>query len=328
MRKRLIFSILIALTLLLGQVTIVLATIDPPSDTPVVSQIKANRNLLASGDELIYGEYSIPYTIPPDEYGADETYILRLLDDSTEIAQVVPYVLVDNGYNKGVFSFYLTDNSTWGEELTIRISQNPAHFTTPLSYDYQIPLTAYTTATSQESNQTLLAINVLASAGRMQSYYTGYTFKESGAAGTVLANPTGETYFRGAIFGIQIMAPNLFLVQTLEIDTTDSSWTTDKFDEYGERFDETWVGGNVTATGTEFGMTPSALMGFIFILPLCIGAIIVSAIKFRKPEPGLMAAALFLIMGALMSWFPMALFASIYQLCGIYLAWVIMGSRG
>ena len=106
-----------------------LATSNPDS-TPTISNIKANRYLIESGDVLIYGEYDIPYASLPDESAAD-TYIFRLLDidGSTELGAVAPFPLFDNGYNEGVFGFYFSasDNLTWGEAYTVRISQNPAN---------------------------------------------------------------------------------------------------------------------------------------------------------------------------------------------------------
>ncbi len=303
--------------------------IDDPDSDPSVSNVKVNINLITAGDIVIYGDYNIPYASIPS-VPADDAFIFRLLDTDnvTELGAIVPFVLFDSGYNKGAFGFYFASGVASGEAYTIRISQNPSQFDTPTSVDYVIPLSAYTSKSTQEDNQIELAINIIAMAQRLESYHTDYTLLESSAGGTVLSDPTGETYFRGAIYGIQAMAPALFLIQVLEFDTTERSWTTDQFDTYRERFDGTWVGTSVNATGSQFGITPQMLMGVIFALPLCLGAIILSSMKFKKAEPGFIAAAIFLILASLMGWMPTAIFAIIYQVMAIYLAYVWFYARG
>lgn len=304
--------------------------LDEPDSAPDVSNIHINRYLIEEGDILIYGDYSIPYTTPPT-MGADEVYSFRLMDGEDEIAIALPYPMLDNGYNNGVFSIYLSadvsGNITWGESYTIRISQNPTHFSSPNSWDYEIPTSAYTSLTTQKDNQVQLSINILAAARRMEEYYTDYTFLEDSAGGTVLSSPTGETYFRGAIYGIQVMAPDLFLVQILEFDTSDRVWTTAQADTYAGRFDTTWVETDVEATATQFSIGSQMLMAVIFIVPLCIGAIIVSMRKYDKPEPGLVASAVFIMTGFIMGWMPAAIFATTYQLAGIYIAYLWFYAR-
>jgi len=309
---------------------LVLAIDDPGSD-PTATQLKINRYLIEPGDVLIYGEYNIPYTSPPGE-AADEAYIIRLLDadGATELGSVTPYVLFDNGYNEGAFGLYFSaaDNLTWDESYTIRISQNPALFDTPSSTDYVLPLSAYTSKTTQDDNQTELAINIISLAQRLETAHSAYTLLEASAGGTVLSSPTGETYFRGAIYGIQLMAPSLFLVQVLEQDATDREWTTAQFDTYQRRFDGTWVGTDTANTSAQFGITDQMFLGALVILPLSIGSIVVSAVKYKKTEPGLVAASVFLIWGALMGWMPTAVFATAFQVMAVYLGYVWFYARG
>ena len=308
--------------------TVVLA-ISSPDSTPILSNIHANRNLAETGDVLIYGEIDIPYATPPS-VSATEAFTLCLMDGTDEIGCTPLFTYMDNGYNEGVFGFYFTaaDNLTWGQAYIIRILENPAHFATPTHTDYEIDEAVYTAATTQDDNQQQLAINILSAASRLEVVHTSYDFIDTTGGGTVLASPDGETYFREAIYGLQLMAPTLFDVQQLIIDTSGMTWTTDQFDEYEVRFDPTWVGATENATATQFGITPGMVGGMLFVFPLCIGAIILSSIKYRRIEPGLVVAFLFLIMGAVMGWMPQALFATLYQTSGIYLAYVIFYSRG
>lgn len=324
-------KILAVITMSLMPLVIVniVSAIDDPDSNPTVSNIKANVYLIDEGDMLIYGEYNIPYASVPDE-GADEAFIFRLIDTDgeTELGSVTPYVLFDNGYNEGVFGFYFSSNTTWGESSIIRISQNPVLFDDPTSYEYAIPSNSYSTKTTQEDNQIELAINIISAAQRLETAHSGYTLLEASAGGTILSSPTGETYFRGAIPGIQAMAPDLFLVQVLAQDTTAREWTTDQFDTYQDRYEGTWVGDDVDATATQFGITAASLMGTIIALPICIGVIILSAMKYKRTEPGIIVSTIILILTSLMGWMPTAIFATSFQLMAIYLSYVLFYSRG
>lgn len=310
--------------------------IEAPDSAPSVSQIRANTNLLGEGDILIYGDYNIPYETIPD-IAADEAYSFVLLDESlNQVGSVRPYVLMDNGYNKGGFSFYFDGGGdvTWGGTYTIRIAQSPSHFALPHTYDYVIPSSAWTSYTEREDNQNELSINIIMMAQRLESFYSGdYAFMDAGAGGTVLSSPTGETYFRGCIYGLQAMAPNLFLIQVLEIDTDDFDWDansdnslTTQTDNYTDRTSGSWA--DPGDTEEEFGLTPAAIVGLIFTFPVCIGFIVVSSMRFRKAEPGVLCAALVLILALVMGWMPPPLFATIYQALGIYVSWVWFYSRG
>lgn len=322
-----IFGISWLVSLVFG--TIVYA-MPAPDSTPTIpsTTLHVNRNLLEPNDVLIYGDYDIPYASIPTT-AADQVFIFRLKDGATELGQVLPFVKVDNGYNLGVFSFYFSGsaNLTWGVAYTIEISAAPSANITFSPIDYTIPLSAYTTSTDQTTNQNQLSINIIAAANRMQIAHPLYTFVDSSpGAGTILASPTGEDYFRGAIPGIQAMAPNLYNVQILEIDRTDRTWTTAQFDTYSQRFSTgnyTWVGTAENATATQTGLPKDMAMSMITVLPLCVGAIVLSTMKFHRAEPGFVACFVFFILGALMGWMPMAVFASFYQIAGIYLAYVV-----
>lgn len=303
--------------------------LDDPTSSPSVSYIKANRNLIETGDVLIYGDYDIPYTTIPD-VGADSAYIFILRSGSTTLGSITPYAMLDNGYNEGIFGFYFSaaDNITWGTEYTIRIAQNPSQFGSPQTWDYVMPSAAYTSASDQDTNQSILTINIIAAVQRLDNVYEDYTLLDGTAGGTVLSSPTGETYLRGAIYGIQAMAPNLFNVQVLELYTTARDWTTELADNYSGRYDTDWYAVGANATANQFGITPTAVGGMLFIFPVSIGLVVVSAMKFRRAEPGWLGASLLILTGYLMGWVPAALFASCYQAMGLYLSYVWFFSRG
>jgi len=318
---------------IIGILPVVVAyAISPPSSTPTVSDMHYNRNLLETGDILLYGEYDLPYDPVPTTASAAQSFIFQLIDtdNATELGAITPFVFFDNGYNEGVFGMYFApaDNFTWGLSYILRISQNPAQFASPTSEDYLIAPTAFTTKTSQLDNQVELAINVINLANELEQIYTTYTLLDTAAGGTVLSSPSGETYFRGVIYGLQLMAPSLFMVQVLEYDTSYRTWTTTNTDNYSARFDATWVGASENATMAMFDMTQGSVMAIIFILPLMIGSIVVTTMKFRKAEPGFIMCAVLAMLGLLMGWLPAAIFATIYQLLGMYIAYIWFYARG
>lgn len=300
-----------------------------PTSAPTISDTHANVYLLESGDVLIYGQYNIPYTTIPAD-GVDDTYVIRLIstDNVTELGAIAPFDYFDSGYNEGVFGMYFTasDNLTVDQPYTIRISQNPAYFASPQYWDYVMQLSDWTNQVAQDDNQTELTINVISMAEDLEAAHSE-TLLESSVGGTVLSDPTGETYFRGAIYGIQAMAPDLFLVQTIAWDTTDRTWATTEFTSYDTQFSGTFIGTATDNTSATFGLDVDTLMLTIYLLPIVIGSIIVSQIKFRKAEPGFIVSCLALILTALMGWINYALFALIFQLFAMYIGYLWFFSR-
>lgn len=321
-------ALLIVIILMICLALPVLAISNPDSD-PTISDIHTNTYLIESGDMAIYGQYDIPHgSIPTDD--ADETYLIRLIDtdNSSQLGCVVPFVKFDSGYNEGVFAFYFAaaDAPTANQSYIIRITQNPAYFTSPQSWDYVIQSTDWTTETSQDDNRTEFRINIINIAEQLESAHSE-TLLESSVGGTVLADPAGEAYFRGAIYGIQAMCPALFLVQAITWDTTDRSWATTQFDSYGTRYTGTFIGTASDNTSATFGLETNVMMAAIFGLPIILGAVIVSTAKWRRQDPGYMVAMLVFICTALMGWLDPAVFALIFQLCAMYIGYLWFYAR-
>ncbi len=306
-------------------------SMDAPTSAPTVTNIHVNRSLVTSGDWLVYADYDIPYTVTANMTPADSSFIFRLIatDGTTELGAIAPYASssFNLGYNEGNVFFYFTGAElVWGTAYIIRISENPAFFASPTYWDFPIPSTAYTSSTSQLDNQAEVAANVLLAAKRLQPAY-GLATTEPSSGGLVLSSPYGETYFRGACYGIQAMAPTLFFVQLVQLDTTSTNWTTTQADAWGSQFAGTWYASGENATATQFGLMPTTVAGMFIVFPLCIGLMVLSSMKFKRIEPGLVSGSVLLIMSFLMGWIPAAVFASIYQLMGIYTGYVWFYAR-
>lgn len=301
-----------------------------PDTNPTLRYVHVNRNLYETGDMAFYGLYDIPYATLPTT-PSNETFIFRLMDTDgiTELGQVTPFSYFDTGYNEGIVCLYFsaTDDLDWGSGYIIRLSENPSKFDTPESYDYIVSLDCYSTFTTQSDNQGEMADKIIEIARLLENYHDSTLLSESGAL-TILSADDGESYFRGAISGLQALAPDLFLVQSIGIDLTSRTWTTAQFDTYEHRFDDTWVGDAQEATADQFGISQTMVMGMIIILPICLGLIIFSSMKFKRSEPGLLACTVILMMGVTMGWMPKAVFASIFQVMGIYTAYIVFYARG
>jgi hypothetical protein len=302
-----------------------------PDTTPTVAQIHVNQNVAVTGDVIFTGLYDIPYATLPT-LTADQTFIIRLLDTDgvTELGSVVPYPYsgFKNGYDEGAFSFYFPAGNAilWGTDYTIQIAENPSQFVSPETWNTNIKTSDYTTLTVHADNSADLASQVYSLGTVLQADYNQTLFDTSGNGQTLTG--IGEAYFRGAIIGLQNMAPVLFVIQASNTDTSNTVWTTAAFDNYMARFNDTWVGDAMSATGDQFGMSGNMAMGLFVIAPFCLFFLIFSGMKFRTTDPGLVASSVVLEMGAVMGWVPAALFATIFQFMGIYIAYLFFFSRG
>jgi hypothetical protein len=306
---------------------------DPDTAPSITIQtIHVNRYTAASGDIVITGLYDIPYTTLPTtidpNWTADKAFIFRLIatDNVTELGSVTPYAYYVSGYRQGVFSFYFPAATApaWGQAYIIRISENPALFATPQSWDTTIPTSAYTTLTTQADNQADLADRVITLAHTLDSTYT-VTLTTSSGGRTTLSS-TGERYFSGAIYGLQAMAPTLYFLQDSPVDYTANTWTTTQFDIYAARFNGTWVGTAENVTAAALGLPVQVTMS-IPILLLILGFAIGTSLLVHKLEFGWLIASVLLLMGALLGWIPMSLMAVVYQVMGIYLTFIWIGSK-
>ncbi len=194
---------------------------DDSPDSITISNVQAFRNLAESGDVLILFHYSMPYTTYPDTYASDSIiYRLMNTDNTTVLQTSQPYVYPyfdSNGYGEGVGSFYFTasDNLTWGLAYNIDMFTNVL-LTPYIIQSYTIDTTDYVTETTQTDNRDLVEQWVFLESDGLEADYsdTGIILITTSDVGLILS-PYGEAYFRGAIPGLQSLAPELFFIQTM-----------------------------------------------------------------------------------------------------------------
>lgn len=308
----------IAVIALMWLIPVPVSAILLPSSTPTLSPVHANRNLIETGDRLIYAYYTIPYTVTPT-VAIDETFIFRFLgtDGVTELGSVLAYPYNDSGYGSGVIAFYFNaaDALTWGAAYTIRLSGNPGQFTVPPTYDFPVPASAWTSLTTQADNQDDVANKILAMALDLEVAWSA-TLTDQTEVGTVLST-TGESYFRNAIPGLQSMAPDLFYLKIENPTYTNRTWGTNQATTYANRFDGTWVGDGIDAVAGMFKLEFSYIGG-AFILIACVFALIASVKLTESPNAGLVNSMLIMIVGVLLGWVPWAIASIVTIMCAMY----------
>ncbi len=272
-------------------------------DSLLILSAQVARNTIETGDMAIVFHYNIYYsgTVPTDL--ASDTIIFRLHNPAGTvlIASAVPYVMFDNGYNTGVGSFYFDSATapTWGEAYRINIFGSPAFFDPLLdSYSFTLSASHYTSSAIGAVNRLLMADYIISLARLMNEAYSPVVFFGSTDMQIVLSD-SGEQYFRGAIPGLQSIAPSLFLTQQFvpepEYPETDLAQTL----TYAERLADSDVMRGFAAIGAEMAMPGEAVAGgLVFII--AIGFIILTIKLKWGRDPGMIAASGFLAAAAVL----------------------------
>lgn len=277
--KTLILFILIPL-MLIGYALPVYADQADPDSTPTVEQINVYRNLLETGDKFYLIYANIPYSAPLPDATEPEAFIWQLIgtDNSTVLGQATGYAYNDSGYGYNVYGMYFdsTENVTWNSLYQIKLVGNPAIFDTPKEYYYPLALSDYTTLTTTADNQASLAARIINLAGQLDIRWAltaTYSLLYEAEGSTVLSI-FGEAFFRGAIYGVQALAPAAFRMVVSDIDAEDRTWTSGYSDNLSSQFSGTWIEPAKTGGGTLFGVgydLTSIIITFICCVLLIVG---------------------------------------------------------
>lgn len=209
-----------------------------PDSAPTVERIEIYRNVLETGDFLVIAKELTPYASPPTTVAYDDAFIWRLIDTdgTTELASATGYPYHEDGYNYNLVSFYLDAASvtaagvSWNDLLVLRLSESPAFFTVPVNYSFTVSISDYSSITSTDLVKADLA-NLLLELGAdfniLWSLTPTYFLTETSETGTTFSI-YGQIFFRGAIYGVQAMAPAAFLLQVTNL-TTDAVSFSDNY---------------------------------------------------------------------------------------------------
>ncbi len=279
--KGLGLAIISAVLVILLIATPVLAVyIALPTSTPAINSKNIYRNVLETGDFLIILKENTPYaSVPAIPYR--EAFVWRLIDtdNATELAQALGYSYNGDGYGYNVVSFYLSEAETtnltiaWGDLLKLRLSGTPIAFASPPIYQYDITSGDYSSLTATADVKVAVAALIIELAHDLDVRWglsALYSLLSDSETGTVLSL-LGQAFFRGAIYGVQSMAPAAFPLTLSDVNVTDRTWDTEYSSNLSAQNTGNYIGTALNAGATFldsnynlFGLL--LVVGIVFVL--------------------------------------------------------------
>lgn len=301
----------------------VMAATALPDSTPQIIFKKCYRNILETADFLIVWESNIPYAAPPSD-PVTETFIWELIgsDGTTVLGSTVGWPYQDDGYNYQCCSMYFDAAAAiaWDPTpgYTLRLKGNPIAFTTPPEYNYTVNSGDYSASVLTADVQAELALDVLLVAADLDLQW--------GLATSLIADDeTGQTlsyfgqaYFRGAIYGIQALAPALFPLAVTTIDLADRTWADTYVATLEGQYAGTWVATAKLAGATLFGTTDD-LLSVILLLVMIAGVFVGNIMLTNDHWNGAVDVAFMLVIAAKLSFYGLGYLGLIAALSIIYL---------
>lgn len=278
-----------------------------PPDNILITSTQVVRNTVEVGDIAIGFYFNTDYGTYPSDIPASEAVILRLYDTDnlTLLSTGSPYIIFDYGYGPQVSGFYFDADTvtalglTWGQPYVLNVTYSEAFLDSPPEKSYILTSADYSTTTDMSENQVLFASWVLAVCTQLEATRPDYTLHGSTDVGVVLT-AVGEAYFRGAIQGIQSIAPSLFFLQFATPEVIDISYTANLTSTYGGRLTGTDFMRGLDRIGTHLGITGDFVITLMFFVS-AIAMVIFTSYKGWGAEPGMLMGGNWLTMGALLA---------------------------
>jgi hypothetical protein len=328
---KLIRLVIVMLVLSMLSLSVIPAYADTPDpdDVPSIVEVDAYRNSIEADDMLVIIYANIPYATIPDT-PVTETFIWSLMDGAVEFGSTVGTNYNDDGYGYNVYSMYFSAAEVvslgivWGDVYTIRLAGNPAVFDTPPIYNFTLTAADYSTETVRVDVQAAIAARVLTIAADLDNKWL------LGALGSLITqNETatvlsifGEAFFRGAIHGLQSMAPNAFSVVVRVIDLEDREWDTEYAENVTDQWAGTWVETGKAAGAALFG-TDYDLLSIILMVGLSVGLFFGNMALTGDSWNAMVDVAAWGIIGARLAMYDLAFLMLAVGVCWIYVSAII-----
>lgn len=330
MIRRLLIALVLAMLAILSMVIPIAAAIAEPDSPPTLEDIDIYRNVLETGDMLLLWLANIPYSTPPDVLVSDAfSWSYRSNDGLTEYGATTGYAYNDNGYGYNVSSIYLTAAEVtaagivWGDPYKLRLTASPAHLPAYAPISYDILASHYSSLTVQSAVQAEIASRVITIAETLDVYWgttTTTSLVEQTESGTKLST-YGEAFFRGAVYGLQGMAPDAFAVVVTAVDVSARTFTTNYTDQLDDQYSGTWVETSREAGKALFG-TDYDLWTVIMMVGMCVGLLFGNIYLTSNAWNGLMDVGVIMVFGA-----RLAFYDFFFLLLITALLWVYIGTR-
>ena len=333
MKKFRLIILLGLLVVLMLPATPVYADTPNPDSTPTIESINVYQNAREAGDMFFMVYANIPYAPIPDQ-PVTQTFIWSLIDTDnvTELGSTVGYAYnvgtySDDGFGYNVYSMYFDSGNvtalgmSWSDNYTVRLSGNPVVFDTPPIYNYPVSVVDYSVLTAQADVQAELALRILTIATDLDikwglaSTYTLLTQTELGNRLSLY----GEAFFRGAIFGLQSLAPGVFSVAIRTIDIPARTWDPEYSVNVTTQWEGTWAETAQEGGKALFGTTYD-LLSIIMLLTMCGGLLIGNIMLTGDHWNGLVDIAAFGVIGARLGMYDLAFLILVAAMCWIYIS--------
>jgi len=324
---RVVVLLAVGLMVLLPARPVYADTPDPDS-TPSIQSFNVYHNLLETDDFLVLIYANIPYDTPPDD-PVTETFIWRMIDtdDVTELGSTVGYAYQDNGYGYNVYSMYWTADEVddlgivWDTEYTIRLSSNPTAFDDPQIYDFTIDVSDYTDMDETADVKAEMGVRILHIAGDLNirwALLSDYFLTLEIETGTALSI-YGEAFFRGVVFGLQGMVPQIFRFVVSDMEVTARDWDPAYSENLTSQWAGTWVGDAKDAGATLFG-TDYDLPSLMLVSVGAIAMVFCGLVVAHDTWGGIIDASVILLLGAKLDFFGLGYLGLIISLCMLYIS--------
>lgn len=273
--------------------------IDSPDGDFAINAVYAYQNCVQDGDQLYIVDYTIEYTSNPTE-DATEAFKINLLDGTDILHYRYPYVYDgynDDGYSRGVTSFYLSPDEalTWEDIYTMQLIGNPS-----LSWSGDIPEVSVSSFDERNSDTTttiqgLISDRVIALAEVLdRDWDASVSLLQTLSEGTFLS-AYGVEYFGRVMGSISLLAPYALADVTFYPDMFEYDFDQDYSDQLESDISGTPF--DLTDLATEFGTSRGTITGILYYLVvLFLGVLLVHHMGTYKPVILLLAPLV--IMGA------------------------------
>jgi len=260
------------------------ALIAYPSSDPEVIQFNAYRNVLETGDFLVIVYENTPYATAPG-VNYSEAYVWRMYDTdgTSELAQASGYNYHSRGYGYNAVNFYFSAAELatlglalyptyWEQAYVFRLSGTfgADTFLVPRNYNFTISPSDYSSLTDTAEVKVAIAQRIIDIATDLNNKWglaTDYELTYSSETGTTLSI-YGQSFFRGAIYGVQAMAPSIFPLAISNVDVDARTWTTAYAANLEGQYAGTYLEPAFTA-GEGFFDVSYNVMGILIILIVC-----------------------------------------------------------
>lgn len=246
-----------------------------PDSTPTVETVKAYRNVLETGDFFVMLMQNTPYASTPTiPYSQAFIWQFMSVDGTNVLGEALGYDFNANGYGYNVISFYWSaaQAPAWGLAYKLKLVGTPIAFSSPVSYSvYTMGIGNYSSLTNTIEVKRGIASWVITWVRYLDQKWgltSSYYLEVQTDTGTYLSS-AGESYFRGAIYGCQAVAPAAFQLTISQINTQDRSWGTQYIDALKTMYAGTYLQAAFLA-GQSYWQVDYNLMGLLLVIGMCL----------------------------------------------------------